>query len=103
MHAESMDAAVDAASQVRFDEAHRCVVPFRLELLPDGARVHGCSVNLSLDGAGAFAEGSLVVGDDAGRWLTVRAQRVPAGSEVRQASCAPARTRYVGRAVRAWR
>ena len=79
MHAESMDAAIDAASQVRFDEAHRCAVPFRLESLPDGARLQGCSVDLYLNGAGVFAEGSLVVGDDAGRWLTVRAQRVPAG------------------------
>ena len=75
LYAESMDAAVDAASQVRFDEAHRCVVPFRLEVLPAGATLHGCSVNLGVD----WAEGSLVVGDETGRWLTVRAQRTPSG------------------------
>ncbi|MFX0592857.1 hypothetical protein [Melissospora conviva] len=79
IHGESLEAVIGTASLVRFDEARRCVVPFRLESLPAGTRLQGCSVNLGLDGRGAFAEGSLVVGDEAGRWLTVRAQRVPVG------------------------
>ncbi|MGA3541758.1 hypothetical protein ACK8GE_20985 [Micromonosporaceae bacterium DT194] len=75
IYGESLEAAIGTASLVRFDEARRCVVPFRLKALPAGARVHGCSVNL-----GAYAEGSLMVGDETGRWLTVRAQRIPAGA-----------------------
>lgn len=80
IYAESRDEATRTASQVRFDGAYRCAVPFRLQSLPAGARLLECSVNLSLDGPGAFVEGSLVAGDEAGHWLTVRAQRVPTGT-----------------------
>ncbi|WP_435207208.1 hypothetical protein [Micromonospora sp. bgisy143] len=69
--------AVATAGQVRFDGARRCVVPFRLESLPAGARLLECTVTFGRSGKGAFVEGSLVVGDDAGRWLTVRAQPAP--------------------------
>jgi hypothetical protein len=80
IYAGGRDEAVRAAGRVRLDDAHRCAVPFRLQSLPAGARLLECSVNLELSGSGAFAEGALVVGDEAGRWLTVRAQRVPGGA-----------------------
>jgi hypothetical protein len=76
IYATTPDEATVAASRVRFDGAHRCVVPFRLRSLPPAGRLLECSVRL---GRESFVEGSLVVGDTSGRWLTVRAQRVPAG------------------------
>lgn len=78
-YAPGRDEAVGAAGRVRFDGARRCVLPFRLQSLPAGARVLECSVNLGTAGRGAFAEGSLVVGDGSGRWLTLRAQRTQGG------------------------
>ncbi|MGC5309710.1 hypothetical protein [Micromonospora zamorensis] len=83
-YATSRDEATARASRVRFDGAHRCVVPFRLESLPPGGRLLECSVSLGRSGRGSFFEGSLVVGDEAGRWLTVRAQRAPDGHEARR-------------------
>ncbi|MEU4570242.1 hypothetical protein [Micromonospora sp. NPDC023956] len=80
IYAASRDEATGAAGRIRFDKAQRCAVPFRLQSLPAGARVLECSVSLSRDGSGAFAEGSLVAGDESGRWLTVRAQRGPTGT-----------------------
>ncbi|MEV0879354.1 hypothetical protein AB0I85_16155 [Micromonospora echinofusca] len=77
IYATDRDAATDAAGRVRFDGAHRCVVPFRLRSLPPGGRMLGCSVTLLRSEDGSSTEASLVVGDDAGRWLTVRAQPVP--------------------------
>ncbi|MEO3771787.1 hypothetical protein [Micromonospora sp. B9E7] len=82
-YATTQDEATGIASRVRFDGAHRCVVPFRLESLPPGGRLLGCSIMLDRSGGGSFVDGSLVVGDDAGRWLTVRAQRAPDGYEAR--------------------
>jgi hypothetical protein len=76
MYARSRDEALAAAAQVRFDRSRRCAVPFRLEALPAATRVVSCSVTLRA-GAQPLMEGMLVVGDDAGRWLTVRAQHVP--------------------------
>lgn len=83
-YATSRDEATTTAHRVRFDGAHRCVVPFRLEGLPPGGRLLECSVSLGRSGRGSFVEGSLVVGDEAGRWLTVRAQRAPDGHEARR-------------------
>ncbi|GAB3944031.1 hypothetical protein GCM10027614_33550 [Micromonospora vulcania] len=77
IYATTLDDATDTASRVRFDGASRCVVPFRLESLPPGGRLLECSVTLGRSERGSFAEGSLVVGDESGRWLTVRAQRAP--------------------------
>ncbi|GAB3854192.1 hypothetical protein ACFPIJ_61260 [Dactylosporangium cerinum] len=68
--------ATAAAARVRFDAAHRCVVPFRLELLPVGARIGECSVSFGL---GGFVSGALVVDGDGDRWLAVRAERRPPG------------------------
>ncbi|WP_433649344.1 hypothetical protein ACQP2C_21605 [Micromonospora zamorensis] len=82
-YATGRDEATAMASRVRFDAAHRCVVPFRLESLPPGGRLRECSVTLGRSERGSFVEGSLVVGDDAGRWLTVRAQLAPDGHEAR--------------------
>ncbi|MEU8243955.1 hypothetical protein AB0C07_37345 [Actinoplanes missouriensis] len=79
IYAGSRAEATAAADRVRFDGARRCAVPFRLTELPAGARVVECSVNRSLDADGGFAEGTLVVADQAGRWLTVRAQRTAGG------------------------
>lgn len=80
IYATARDEATGAAGRVRFDGAGRCVVPFRLRSLPPGARLLECSVKLGRAARGAFADGSLVVGDGSGRWLTVRAQRAPAGA-----------------------
>ncbi|MGV9763097.1 hypothetical protein [Micromonospora tulbaghiae] len=77
IYATGHDEATDAASRVRFDGAHRCVVPFRLQSLPPGGRLLGCSVTLNRSERGSFDQASLVIGDESGRWLTVRAQRVP--------------------------
>ncbi|MFF0654731.1 hypothetical protein [Micromonospora tulbaghiae] len=77
IYATGHDEATDAASRVRFDGAHRCVVPFRLQSLPPGGRLLGCSVTLLRSERGAFDEASLVIGDESGRWLTVRAQPAP--------------------------
>ncbi|WP_446219386.1 hypothetical protein [Micromonospora sp. IBHARD004] len=82
IYATTRDEATDTASRVRFDGAHRCVVPFRLQSLPPGGRLLECSVTLGRSERGSFAEGSLVIGDESGRWLTVRAQPVP-GYEAR--------------------
>ncbi|MCN0180180.1 hypothetical protein [Salinispora arenicola] len=77
IYATTRDEATDTASRVRFDGAHRCVVPFRLQSLPPGGRLLECSVTLSRSEQGLLAEGSLVVGDETGRWLTVRARPAP--------------------------
>ncbi|MEU7613714.1 hypothetical protein [Micromonospora sp. NPDC049204] len=82
-YATGRDEATATASRVRFDAAHRCVVPFRLESLPPGGRLLECSVTLGQSEHGDFVDGSLVVGDEAGRWLTVRAQLAPAGDKAR--------------------
>ncbi|WP_229071018.1 hypothetical protein [Actinoplanes sp. DH11] len=74
MYAADSTAVMAAAGEVRFDGGLRCAVPFRLTVLPAGARVRQCSVGFDR-ASGPFSEGSLVVGDDQGRWLTVRAQR----------------------------
>ncbi|MEU7801687.1 hypothetical protein AB0B10_20715 [Micromonospora arborensis] len=76
-YAATRDDAIGVAGRVRFDAAHRCVVPFRLESLPPGGRLLECSVTLGGSEQQPFADGSLVVGDGSGRWLTVRAQLVP--------------------------
>ncbi|MEU7656656.1 hypothetical protein AB0C42_14510 [Micromonospora taraxaci] len=81
IYARTQDEATGTAARVRFDGAHRCVVPFRLESLPPGGRLLGCSVTLGRSRDSRFVDGALVVGDDAGRWLTVRAQRAPDGYE----------------------
>ncbi|WP_433535370.1 hypothetical protein ACQPZK_25465 [Micromonospora sp. CA-249363] len=104
-YAATSDEATGTAGRVRFDGARRCVVPFRLESLPAGARLLECSVTFSRSEKsalgrsekGGFAEGSLVVGDDAGRWLTVRAQPAP-GQRVRSADlvAGPYRARRQG-------
>ncbi|WP_433114996.1 hypothetical protein [Micromonospora sp. CA-246542] len=96
-YAATSDEAIGTAGRVRFDGARRCVVPFRLEALPAGARLLECSVTLGRSEKGAFVEGSLVVGDDAGRWLTVRAQPAP-GQQVRSADlvAGPYRARRQG-------
>jgi hypothetical protein len=83
-YATSRDEAAGTASRVRFDGAHRCVVPFRLGSLPPGGRLLECSVTFGRSAPGSFIEGALVVGDDSGRWLTVRAQVAPNGSEARR-------------------
>ncbi|KAB1140125.1 hypothetical protein F6X68_22805 [Micromonospora sp. AMSO12t] len=97
IYATGRDEATDAASRVRFDGAHRCVVPFRLRSLPPGGRLLGCSVTLSRSEHGSFDEASLTVGDDSGRWLTVRAQPVP-GRDAREADlvAGPYRARRQG-------
>ncbi|MEO3817355.1 hypothetical protein [Plantactinospora sp. B24E8] len=77
IYATGRDEATDAAGRVRFDAAHRCVAPFRLQTLPPGGRLLGCSITLARIERGSFTEGSLVIGDESGRWLTVRAQPVP--------------------------
>ncbi|MET8090390.1 hypothetical protein [Micromonospora sp. NPDC005220] len=84
IYATTRDDATGTASRVRFDGAHRCVVPFRLESLPPGGRLLECSVTLGRSARDSFAEGSLVVGDASGRWLTVRAQLAPAGYDARR-------------------
>ncbi|MFY1617325.1 hypothetical protein [Micromonospora sp. WMMD736] len=96
-YAVTSDEATGTAGRVRFDGARRCVVPFHLEALPAGARLLECSVTLGRSERGAIAEGSLVVGDDAGRWLTVRAQPAP-GHRVRSADlvAGPYRARRQG-------
>ncbi|MEU8329867.1 hypothetical protein [Micromonospora sp. NPDC048839] len=82
VYAVSRDEATATASRVRFDAAHRCVVPFRLTSLPPGGRLLECEVTLGRSEHGSFVEGSLVVGDETGRWLTVRAQPAPHGYEI---------------------
>ncbi|MEU5720826.1 hypothetical protein ABZ783_03230 [Micromonospora sp. NPDC047738] len=98
IHADDRDEAVGAAGRVRFDGARRCAVPFRLQSLPAGARLLECSVQLSLDRSDPFSEGSLVVGDSSGRWLTVRAQRpaVSVGTEAGDLMAGPYRVRRQG-------
>ncbi|WP_327041775.1 hypothetical protein OG400_00465 [Micromonospora ureilytica] len=80
-YATNRDEAAGTAGRVRFDGAHRCVVPFRLESMPPGGRLLECSVTLGRSARDSFVDGSLVVGDASGRWLTVRAQFSPAGDE----------------------
>ncbi|RZU50804.1 hypothetical protein EV385_2588 [Krasilnikovia cinnamomea] len=96
-YADSREGAIGAAGKVRFDSAHRCAVPFRLESLPTGARLLECSVNLGYDGRSIFAEGSLVVGDQGGRWLTVRVQRTEnVGAQGGELSAGPYRVHRQG-------
>ncbi|MEV0330415.1 hypothetical protein AB0H63_28750 [Micromonospora echinospora] len=97
IYATGHDEATDTASRVRFDAAHRCVVPFRLQLLPPGGRLLGCSVTLFQSERGSFDDASLVIGDESGRWLTVRAQPTP-GRDPRAADLAagPYRARRQG-------
>ncbi|MEV4663573.1 hypothetical protein AB0J85_16700 [Micromonospora echinofusca] len=100
IYATGRDAATDAAGRVRFDGARRCVVPFRLQSLPPGGRLLGCSVTLFRSEDGFLTEASLVVGDDAGRWLTVRAQPVPGrGPVAADLVAGPYRARRQGSAV----
>ncbi|MER7588797.1 hypothetical protein ABTW72_14805 [Micromonospora sp. NPDC127501] len=101
IYATTRDEAAGTASRVRFDGAHRCVVPFRLESLPPDGRLLECSVTLGRSARDAFVEGSLVVGDASGRWLTVRAQLAPAGDDVRRGDlvAGPYRARRQGRDV----
>jgi hypothetical protein len=75
IYADDREQAVAAAGRIRFDASRRCAVPFRLASLPAGARLLECSVSLSLDADESVTEGSLVVGEEGGRWLTVRAER----------------------------
>ncbi|GGO08326.1 hypothetical protein [Micromonospora parathelypteridis] len=82
-YAATRDDAIGVAGRVRFDDAQRCVVPFRLESLPPGGRLLECSVTLGDSERRPFIDGSLVVGDGSGRWLTVRAQLVTNGYEAR--------------------
>ncbi|MEU6072188.1 hypothetical protein [Micromonospora sp. NPDC047074] len=97
IYATGRDEATDAASRVRFDGAHRCVVPFRLRSLPPGGRLLGCSVTLLRSAHGSFREASLVVGDESGRWLTARAQPVPGrDSEAADLVAGPYRARRQG-------
>ncbi|MFI0792872.1 hypothetical protein ACH4OY_09245 [Micromonospora rubida] len=101
IYADSRDEATSAASRIRFDDARRCAVPFHLQSLPAGARLLECSVNLRLNGPGVFAEGSLVAGDESGRWLTVRAQRAPtrAKDATDELTAGPYRVRRQGSTV----
>ncbi|MGW2621982.1 hypothetical protein [Micromonospora taraxaci] len=98
IYATTQDEATGTAARVRFDGAHRCVVPFRLESVPPGGRLLGCSVTLGRSRDSRFVDGELVVGDDAGRWLTVRAQRAPDGYEASRGDLAagPYRARRQG-------
>ncbi|MGI5523441.1 hypothetical protein ACQEUX_21285 [Micromonospora sp. CA-259024] len=82
-YATTRDEATGTAQRVRFDGTHRCIVPFRLDSLPPDGRLLECSVTLGRSEGGSFVEGSLVVGDASGRWLTVRAQLAPDGREAR--------------------
>ncbi|MFG3640667.1 hypothetical protein ACGF3C_10410 [Micromonospora sp. NPDC047762] len=82
-YATTLDDATGTASRMRFDRAHRCVVPFRLESLPPEGRLLECSVTLGRSARDFFVEGALVVGDASGRWLTVRAQPAPARDDAR--------------------
>ncbi|MET8202955.1 hypothetical protein [Micromonospora taraxaci] len=97
-YATTQDEATGTAARVRFDSARRCVVPFRLESVPPGGRLLGCSVTLGRSRDSRFVDGELVVGDDAGRWLTVRAQRAPDGYEASRGDLAagPYRARRQG-------
>ncbi|MDG4805815.1 hypothetical protein O7634_03485 [Micromonospora sp. WMMD1120] len=97
-YASTSDEAIGTAGRVRFDVAHRCVVPFRLESLPRQTRPLECSVTLGRAGRDVFVEGAVVVGDDSGRWLTVRAQRTRADRGVRPGELAagPYRVRRQG-------
>jgi hypothetical protein len=64
-------ALLEAAGRIRFNSAQRCVVPFRLTVLPPGMGARSCSVKL---GARGFEEGSLLAGDTR-RWFSVRVER----------------------------
>ncbi|MEU4553493.1 hypothetical protein [Micromonospora violae] len=101
IYATTRDEAVGTASRVRFDGAHRCVVPFRLESLPPNGRLLECSVTLGRPARDSFVEGSLVVGDASGRWLTVRAQLAPISDDARRGDlvAGPYRARRQGRDV----
>ncbi|BCJ56706.1 hypothetical protein [Micromonospora endophytica] len=76
-YAADRDEATATATLVRFDQAQRCVVPFRLEALPTGGRLLECSVTLHRVEPTPVGAASLVVGDDSGRWLTVRTHVTP--------------------------
>ena len=87
LHRGDLEAVIGTASLVRFDEARRCVVPFRLESLPAGTRLQGCSRSISAStGRGAsprarsWSATRLVVGSRYGRSVC------PSGSATQQAS-----------------
>lgn len=100
-YATTLDDATGTASRMRFDGAHRCVVPFRLESLPPEGRLLECSVTLGRSARDFFVEGALVVGDASGRWLTVRAQPAPNSDYARRGDlvAGPYRARRQGRDV----
>ncbi len=87
--------ALAAAARLRFDGARRCAVPFSLTSLPKAASVQQCSITLQTGASPPFTEAAVIVGDPAGRWLTVRAQPAP-GSPDGPLEAGPHRVRRQG-------
>jgi hypothetical protein len=75
----SQEQAVQIVQQVRFDQARRCVLPFRASSLPASGTVPDCDVALAQDSAGVFSSGRWTVVDGKRR-LSVQAEAVPPGS-----------------------
>jgi hypothetical protein len=64
LHAKTLDGALKIVQTVRFDEARRCAVPFRLEALPTGTSVQRCRVELGAHWPpGVHTSSSLTIGD----------------------------------------
>jgi hypothetical protein len=77
----SLDEALRAAGQVRFDRATRCAVPFRVGELPSGTTLRSCRVSLVADQGGVFGDAQLDYGNGTDRMQLIGAFAPPGSAE----------------------
>lgn len=62
------------AAALNFRAARRCLVPFQLTAMPAGARIRSCELTIGPGTDRAFTEASVVLGDEKGRSMWIRAE-----------------------------
>lgn len=73
--AATPEKALQLAQQVRFDQAQRCIVPFKFDYLPPKAALLGCSVNLGLgENGGVIARSAIIEVGDSQRRVDLEVQ-----------------------------